>query len=830
MLKAERQWFRLSILTFILAFLTAGAVHAGTFTVTNTNDGGAGSLRQAISDANANAGADQIVFNISPGGGQTIAVPTALPAITDPAEIDATTQPGYSGIPLIQLKGGAGSGHGFEITAGNSTIRGFVISSFNAGSGIAISGNGGNLIVNNYIGTNPTGTSADGNLNGVSILNSSNNIIGGTTAAARNVLSGNTFSSDSSGVTISGENASNNVIQGNYIGLNASGTDDVPNRKGVTIGSLSLSPGFNVTGNLIGGTATGAGNVIAGNFGDEIDISGSGTVGNLVKGNLIGTIAAGTQALVSSGNGIIIYGARNNIIGGAEPGARNVITGSSSGTFPTGNGIVMSLAASGNVIKGNYIGTNIFGAQWFGNEFDGIRIYNGVTNTTIGGTAPGEGNLIAFNRSGGVQISMTLANEISHGNSIRGNSTFLSSSVPIDLGSNGVLPNDSCDPDTGANNLQNYPVLTSATRTGNTINLSGTLNSTANSTFAVDFYAGSTGNQTNGTAHARNYLGAINVTTDNSCNGSFNVSLPSLTGKFVTATATDPNGNTSEHSQYVIAPHSGFDFDADGKTDISIFRPSLGEWWLNYSSTTQTVAAQFGVSTDKPVPADYTGDGKADIAFWRPSSGEWFILRSEDASYLSFPFGTTGDIPLVGDFDGDGKADPTIQRPSTNEWFILRSTGGTAIATFGAAGDVPVPADYDGDGVTDFAQFRPSSGNWWIWGSGGGISSQNWGNSSDKPVPGDYTGDGLADKAFWRPSNGTWYILRSETLFTFYSFPFGLNGDLPAPGDYDGDGRFDAAVFRPTTTAWFVQRSTAGIFITSFGLNGDQPLPGVFVP
>ncbi len=141
-----------------------------------------------------------------------------------------------------------------------------------------------------------------------------------------------------------------------------------------------------------------------------------------------------------------------------------------------------------------------------------------------------------------------------------------------------------------------------------------------------------------------------------------------------------------------------FDFDDDSKTDISIYRPTVGEWWINRSSSGQTVAAQFGSSTDKPVPSDFTGDGKTDIAFWRSSTGEWFILRSEDGTFLSFPFGASDDIPVVNDFDADGKADPGVFRPATGEWFILKSTGGTWITTFGQSGDLPVPADYDGDG------------------------------------------------------------------------------------------------------------------------------------
>ena len=275
---------------------------------------------------------------------------------------------------------------------------------------------------------------------------------------------------------------------------------------------------------------------------------------------------------------------------------------------------------------------------------------------------------------------------------------------------------------------------------------------------------------------------------------------------------------------------SFIDFDGDTKTDISIYRPSAGEWWLNRSSSGQTVAAQFGLSSDRPVPADFTGDGKTDIAFWRPATGEWFILRSEDSSFLSFPFGTNGDVPIVGDFDADGKADPGVFRPSSNEWFISRSSGGTLITTFGAAGDLPVTADYDGDGKTDIAIFRPSNGSWWYVRS---IDSQyrvfTFGVSTDKPVQGDYTGDGRADIAVFRPSTGEWFFQRSEDN-SFYSVPFGTNGDLPSPGDYDGDGKFDTAVFRPSDSTWFIQRTTAGTLITSFGIAGDRPIPNAFVP
>jgi uncharacterized delta-60 repeat protein len=272
-----------------------------------------------------------------------------------------------------------------------------------------------------------------------------------------------------------------------------------------------------------------------------------------------------------------------------------------------------------------------------------------------------------------------------------------------------------------------------------------------------------------------------------------------------------------------------FDFDGDHRTDVSVFRPLTGEWWIYKSSNGGNFVNAFGNSTDKLVPADYTGDGKADVAFFRPSSGEWFILRSDDGSYYSIPFGASGDVPVPADYDGDGRADPAVFRPSTGVWYINRSSGGTLIQTFGQSGDEPIAADYDGDGKADIAIWRASAGEWWIQRSSAGLIAFAFGNGSDKPVPGDYTGDGRADAAVWRPSTGEWFILRSENS-SYYSLPFGTSTDIPVPGDYDGDGKFDPAVFRPSTSTWYAQRTTAGILIQSFGALGDRPVPNAFVP
>ncbi len=281
----------------------------------------------------------------------------------------------------------------------------------------------------------------------------------------------------------------------------------------------------------------------------------------------------------------------------------------------------------------------------------------------------------------------------------------------------------------------------------------------------------------------------------------------------------------------VNRPH--FDYDGDGKTDLSIFRPSNGQWWMNRSSNGSTFVVTFGASTDKIVPADFTGDGKTDNAVFRPSTGEWFILRSENYSFYAFPFGVGTDTPVPADYDGDGLADAGVFRSSTLTWFIRKSSGGTDIIGFGTAGDKPVPADYDGDGKADIAIFRPNGTNgaeWWIRRSSNQtVFALTFGISTDKAVQGDFTGDGKADVAVWRPSNGTWFILRSEDN-SFYSFPFGASGDAPVAGDYDGDGRFDAGVFRPSNSTWYIQRTTAGTLIQTFGTAGDLPTPAAFVP
>ena len=263
------------------------------------------------------------------------------------------------------------------------------------------------------------------------------------------------------------------------------------------------------------------------------------------------------------------------------------------------------------------------------------------------------------------------------------------------------------------------------------------------------------------------------------------------------------------------------DFDGDGKTDLSVFRPSEGNWYLNRSTAGFTVIG-WGLSADKLVPSDYDGDGKADAAIYR--NGVWYILRSSNGAADVVSWGLASDIPQVGDFDGDGKADQTVYRPSEGNWYIRRSLGGFLVIRFGISTDIPVASDYDGDGKTDIAVYR--NGVWYLNQSTAGVSTISFGLATDNPVPADYDGDNKDDVAVFRPSDGTWYILKSSggVLIT----AFGISTDVPVPGDYDGDGKDDIAVYRGGT--WYLNRSTAGLLITNFGISTDKAIPKQYIP
>jgi hypothetical protein len=427
------------VLALVLALVPAShTAQAATYTVTNTNNSGAGSLRQAIINANLPSSLPPhlIQFNIDastdPGcnagtGVCTIQPTSALPALTGGGiTIDGYTQIGAAPATAttlaalrIEINGtsAGGSASGLTIESANNSIRGLVINNFE-GHGVFISGTiaTDNTVLGNYIGTNSKGASDLGNdFDGVNISwGAQNNTIGGSTPAARNVISGN----DLDGVHIEHSGTTGNTVSGNTIGLNANGTAKLGNDTGVFIG-------WGAQNNTIGGDTQGERNVISGNGRDGVFISENNTTGNIVSGNYIGTDKNGTADLGNSQNGVYIgYGAPNNTVGGDTDGERNVISGNDEhGVF------ISEIETINNTVSGNYIGTDKNGTADLGNGYDGVYIGN-APNNTVGGDTAGERNVI----SGNDQRGVTIYGGDATGNTISGNYIGTDANGTLDRG------------------------------------------------------------------------------------------------------------------------------------------------------------------------------------------------------------------------------------------------------------------------------------------------------------------------------------------------------------------------------------------------------------
>jgi hypothetical protein len=543
-------------------------------------------LREAILMANLLPDADTITFNIA--GTPTIHPITALPPVTGPTTIDGTSQLGV----FIEGTGTlpdliTGNTDGLRLTGGDITLRGLAIGGFSAPSaaGVRVSGNN-NVLAGNRIGIDPAGA-PDGNFQGVVVEAATNTRIGGSTSADRNVISGNFLN----GLLFNGA-GSGNVVAGNYIGLNAPGNAPLANQlSGINVQPLS---GSESTDLLIGGTSAGARNVISGN-----NVNGI-TIGNVsgvrIQGNYIGTDAAGTASIQNDANGVSIEGSAGaTIIGGIGAPGRNVISGNS------GDGVRIDSTGSGNVVQGNFIGTDSNGAAALPNTANGVNVLTGAL--LIGGSTAGAGNVISANEGNGVVLGSsgssvqfnfiglaadgvsalgnagdgiyidgsdnsigtpTTGNSIAYNggtgitvalslldvrNAIRGDNIYLNGRLGIDLGDDGVTMNDPQDPDVGPNNFQNFPVLTSVTLSGSTATISGTLNSTPLSQFVIDFFASQIWDTTT-YGEGQKYLGSTTVTTDAAGNATFTATVSGVPAGFnyFAATATDASGNTSEFS------------------------------------------------------------------------------------------------------------------------------------------------------------------------------------------------------------------------------------------------------------------------------------------
>jgi hypothetical protein len=272
-----------------------------------------------------------------------------------------------------------------------------------------------------------------------------------------------------------------------------------------------------------------------------------------------------------------------------------------------------------------------------------------------------------------------------------------------------------------------------------------------------------------------------------------------------------------------------FDYDGDTRSDVSVFRPAIGAWYL-LATTSGFSGVSFGTPTDKIAPADLDGDGKTDVAVYRPSEGTWYWLNSSTGTLRAVRFGTAEDLPTPADYDGDGKADTSVFRPSNGVWYRLNSHDGSfAAVQFGASADKPTIGDYDGDGRADVAVYRPSRGEWYrLNSSTGQFVTVALGLATDVITPADFDGDGKTDVAVYRPSTGFWYSLDSSTTAGRVT-QFGTPEDQPAAADFDGDGRADISVFRPSNGAWYRLNSGNGSFdAVQFGTNGDRATPAAF--
>ena len=675
------------------------------FVVTNTDDAGAGSLRQAIADSEANAEDDTITFAVPPASTITLTDQIAINSdnnltITGPGADQLTISGGnvnrsfdiavadeatitISGITMtdgapqnIRSGGGlefdgpgalilddvaitdnVGSGilkRGGSLTLTNSTISGngfhgiairspnntitdnTIISNGNGtdangnvlgGSGFSIGGAADEPITNtqitgNFIGTDANNTAGLGNLeagidlddtvgvivqgntiannieNGINLNNSTETVIGGLAAPdQRNIISGNQIN----GINITNTNVAN-TIEGNLIGLGPDGVTALPN----------LESGINLRGNGDGvSNQIINANIISGNTGDGITLS-NGTTANTITNNRIGTNLEGTGAVGNGDRGIDLNAAPGNTI------QNNVISGN------TTQGIFFTNGADDNIIQGNLIGLAADGIGNIGNLEEGIRIQN-AANNIIGGDTVDLGNGIAFNGTDGVAVS--LANSISNliqGNGIFSNGGDTPEGIGIDLlGGDGVTANDPGDGDNGPNGLQNFPVLLGAEPVGDGTTVIGTLNSAPNTAYQVALFSSDpTIVGASGIAEGQTFLGIVNVTTDANGDAGFIENVPgtgNLSGQLITATATDPNNNTSEfspsaeiRSPNVTFAHIPLEGDPpepgtpvnnltqlegdEGNVDyvytVSLDKPSAQNIVLNYATTSDTATAE----------------------------------------------------------------------------------------------------------------------------------------------------------------------------------------------------------------------------------------------
>jgi hypothetical protein len=476
--------------------------------IVNRNGTGQGSLAQFITNANGlsntglaqagrAAGIDNAIFMLSDGlprpgmnpsypnqfptGVAIIAPSNAPPAIIDPVVLDATTHPRWSGAPVIELSGmNAGAVDALTITASNCVVRGFVIDAWN-GNAILLGGNGC-TVAGDYLGTNPTGGAASSNNESGVYVTGANNVIGGSAAADRNLVSGN----KRTGITITGITATGNTVLGCYVG---------------------------------------------------VDVTGTAAIANLQHGVAV------------------LAGASNNTIGGTAASSANVISGNNVATM---NGVYIN-TGSGNIVQGNRIGTNAAGTAGIPNGDAGVFLKT-TSGAIVGGTTAGAANVIAYNSGAGVAITGSSA----VGSSVLGNAIFGDAGLGIDLADDGVTPNDGARNTNAPNDDMDYPVFTGASLSGSTLTVAGYVGLAPDqATFAgsrIEIFRAD--NDATGFGEGAQLVGVLTADLNGNFAGTI-LGTSLTTGDKITASATDPSGQTSEFGPavFVVDAISGIVFE-----------------------------------------------------------------------------------------------------------------------------------------------------------------------------------------------------------------------------------------------------------------------------